>query len=100
MLSEDQIKQQIYQFLKGKDLDDRQRAGFMVAAMAVVRQKFALEVEESLSSADAAEIEKIPDDKKAMEEMVNRWQKNTGKTTEARLQEIILDFFEKFLAVK
>ncbi|GEM_PF-5254299 len=100
MLNEEEIKKQIFQFLSDKKLSAKEKAAFLLAAIDVVRHKFALEVEESLSEKDIAEIEKIPDDQQAMTAMVECWQKNTGKKPENRLQEIILDFFEKFLTTK
>lgn len=100
MLSEEQIRSQILKFLSDKKLSDKERAAFLLATIDVVRKKFALEVEQSLKEKDFKEIENIPSDERAMEEMLRRWEAHTGKKTKDRLQEIILDFFDKFLKVK
>ncbi len=100
MLSEEQIRNQIYQFLSDKDLSDKERAGFLVAAVDIVRKRFALEVENSLTDKDVKDIEKIPSDQEAMAEMVKRFEKNTGKKSEETMKEFVLQFYNDFLAVK
>jgi hypothetical protein len=100
MLTQDEIQNQIYQFLADKKLTDKERAGFLVAAVDVVRKKFALEVEQALSPEDIKAVEAIADDQQAMAEMVSRWEKNTGKKSEDRIQQIIFEFFDEFLKLQ
>ena len=100
MMTEDQIKQQIQTFLMDKNMSDNERIAFLLAATDVLRKKMALEVEESLDENDVKEIEAMTDDQQAMGEMVKRWEKKTGKTSEVRAQEILNDFLEKFLTEK
>lgn len=101
MLSEEEIKKQINQVLSEEDLSDKERLAFILMAVDLVRKKVAQEIQQTLSEKDFDEIEKMEgNDEILFAEMVKRWEKKTGKTSEMRVKELVLELFAKFLETK
>jgi len=101
MMTQDELRQQISQYISDKQMTEDEKVAFLVMAVGMVRERIVQEIQKALTDEDFTQAEETGgSDEEVFSKMVKSWEKRTGKTKEELVKNLTLELLEKFLETK